>query len=287
MQQTAEISIIVNDQIKMGNLRIPLSVTGVQADLKADPMMMTFPLTIVGLRSQEQTVNVTNTGAAPLTGIDLSVSGTSNADYVVSGDRTVVLAPGASAPFKVAFKPVGAGTRSAILVVNASGLTAPVQVKLEGTGKLLTISCSPDDKNLGMVRMGESAALKVVCRNADSNDIEFVTGFSENQDDWSVDPQTGTLPAGTPTEEGLATLSITFKPTATGPRTTVMSIKTKDGLSIGSINLDGTGLPMPKEKMTEESGCSATGHKTAPTGTLVSLLLVAGTLLLRRRRSAL
>lgn len=287
MQQTGEISIIVNDQIKMGNLRIPLSVTGVQADLKADPMMMTFPLTIVGLRSQEQTVNVTNTGAAPLTGIDLSVSGTANADYVVSGDRTVVLAPGASAPFKVAFKPVGAGTRSAILVVNASGLTAPVQVKLEGTGKLLTISCSPDDKNLGMVRMGESVALKVVCRNSDSNDIEFVTGFSENQDDWSVDPSTGTLPAGTPTEEGLATLNITFKPTATGPRTTVMSIKTKDGLAIGTINLDGTGLPMPKEKPPEESGCSATGHNTAPTGTLVSLLLVAGTLLLRRRRSAL
>lgn len=287
MQQTGEISIIVNDQIKMGNLRIPLSVTGVQADLKADPMMITFPLTIVGLRSQEQTVNVTNTGAAPLTGIDLSVSGSSSADYVVSGDRSVVLAPGASAPFKVAFKPVGAGTRSAILVVNASGLTAPVQVKLEGTGKLLTISCSPDDKNLGMVRMGETASLKVVCRNADSNDIEFVTGFSENQDDWTVDPSTGTLPAGTPTEEGLATLNITFKPTATGPRTTVMSIKTKDGLSIGSVNLDGTGLPMPKEKQAEDTGCSATGHQAAPSGTLIGLLLAAGTLLLRRRRTAL
>ena len=34
MQQSGEISIIVNDQVKMGNLRIPLSVTGVQADLK-------------------------------------------------------------------------------------------------------------------------------------------------------------------------------------------------------------------------------------------------------------
>ena len=101
------------------------------------------------------------------------------------------------------------------------------------------------------------------------------------------DPSTGTLPAGTPTEEGLATLNITFKPTATGPRTTVMSIKTKDGLSIGSVNLDGTGLPMPKEKQAEDTGCSATGHQAAPSGTLIGLLLAAGTLLLRRRRTAL
>jgi len=287
IQQSGEISIVVNDLVKMGNLRIPLSVTGVQADLKVDPMMMTFPLTIIGLRSQEQTVTVTNTGAAKLTGLDLSISGTASSDYVVTGDRTVVLDPGASAPFKVAFKPTGNGTRSAILVVNASGLTSPTQVKLEGTGKLLTISCSPDDKNLGMVRMGESAALKVICRNSDASDIEFQTGFSENQDDWSADPPSGTLPAGTPTEEGLVTLNVTFKPTATGPRTTVMTIKTKDGLAIGSINLDGTGLPMAKEKPSvEETGCSASGRPTTPAGTLIMLLLGAGTLLLHRRRRA-
>ncbi len=285
MQQSGEISIIVNDQVKMGNIRIPLSVTGVQAELKVDPMMMTFPLTIIGLRSQELTLNVTNTGSAPLTGLDLSVSGTASADYVVNGDRTVVLAPGASAPFKVAFKPTGNGTRSAILVVNAAGLMSPVQVKLDGTGKLLTISCSPDDKNLGMVRMGEMAELKVICRNSDASDIDFVTGFSENQDDWSVDPATGKLPAGTPTEEGLVTLAITFKPTATGPRTTVLSIKTKEGLAIGSINLDGTGLPMPKEKPPEMTGCSTSGRATSPAGTLITLLLGAGTLLFRRRRS--
>ena len=286
VQQSGEISMIVNDNVKMGNLRIPLSVTGVQADLKVDPMMITFPLTIIGLRSAEQTVNVTNTGAAPLTGLDLSVSGTASSDYVINGDRSVIIGPGQSAPFKVSFKPTGNGTRSAILVVNAAGLMAPTQVKLEGTGKLLTISCSPDDKNVGMVRMGESTEIKVVCRNSDSADIDFVTGFSENQDDWLVDPAMGTLPAGTPTDEGLVTLNITFKPTAPGPRTTVMTIKTKEGLAVGSINLDGTGLPMLKEKPPEMTGCQASGHGATPAGTLIVMLLGAGTLLLRRRRHA-
>ena len=205
---------------------------------------------------------------------------------MINGDRSVIIGPGQSAPFKVAFKPTGNGTRSAILVVNAAGLMAPTQVKLEGTGKLLTISCSPDDKNVGMVRMGESTEIKVVCRNSDAADIEFVTGFSENQDDWLVDPAMGTLPAGTPTDEGLVTLNITFKPTAPGPRTTVMTIKTKEGLAVGSINLDGTGLPMLKEKPPEETGCQASGHSPTPVGTLMVLLLGAGTLLLRRRRNA-
>lgn len=288
MQQSGEISIIVNDQIKMNNIRIPLSVTGVQADLKADPMMITFPLTIVGLRSQEQTVTVTNIGAAPLTGLDLSVSGTASSDYLVSGDRTVTIPPSGKAEFKVTFKPTGSGPRSAILVVNAAGLMTPTQVKLEGTGKLLTVSCSPDDKNLGMVRIGESVSLKVICRNSDSSDIDFVTGFSDNPDDWSVDPAMDKLPAGTPTEEGLATLNITFKPTVTGPRTTTLTLKTKEGLVIGSITLDGTGLPMPKEKMMEDQGgCQAGGRPSSAAGTLFFALLSAGTLILRRRRAAL
>lgn len=285
-QHTGEISIIVNDQIKFGNLRIPLSVTGVQADMKVDPMTMTFPLTIIGLSSQPQSVIVTNSGAAPLTGLDLSVSGTASSDFAISGDRTVVVPPGGKAEFKVTFKPTGNGTRSATLVVNAAGLTTPTQVKLDGTGKLLTVGCSPDDKNLGLVKVGESVQLKVICRNSDSSDIEFVTGFSENPDDWTVDPSTGTLPAGTPTDEGMVTLNISFAPTVTGPRTTTLTLKTKDGLVIGSINLDGTGLPAPKEKPPEESsGCqmSARSGATSAAGVVLLALSALG-LLVRRRR---
>lgn len=281
-QQTGEISIIVNDQIKMGNLRIPLSVTGVQADLKVDPMTMTFPLTIIGLTSQQQTVTVTNSGTAELTGLDLSVSGTASTDFLVSGDRTVKIPAGGKAEFKVAFKPTGNGTRSAILVVNAAGLTTPTQVKLDGTGKLLTVGCSPDDKNLGLVKVGDTVALKVICRNSDSSDIEFVTGFSENADDWLVDPATGTLPAGTPTDEGMVTLSISFTPTATGPRTTTLTLKTKDGLVIGSINLDGTGIPQPKEKPPEDAGGCAMGGRSVVSPW--ALLLVVGAMIARRRR---
>ena len=66
MQQSGEISIIVNDQIKMNNIRIPLSRRACgRRTSKADPMMITFPLTIAGLRSQEQTATVTQHRRGP------------------------------------------------------------------------------------------------------------------------------------------------------------------------------------------------------------------------------
>src|SRR6185295_1666174 len=68
MQQNGELSILVNDLVKGGNLKIPLAVLGTQAEISVMPMMLSFPLTIIGTTSNPQTVQVTNTGAAPLTG---------------------------------------------------------------------------------------------------------------------------------------------------------------------------------------------------------------------------
>ncbi|MFO0572970.1 MAG: choice-of-anchor D domain-containing protein [Polyangia bacterium] len=287
MVQTAEISIVVNDLVKMGVLRIPLSVTGVQADIQVSPMMMTFPVTIIGSTSAEQTLTVTNSGAAPLTGLTVTPSGTAANEYIVKPDNVPMEIPtGGKATFKVAFKPNGNGTRSAILAVNATGLAQPTQVKAEGTGKLLTITCSPDDKNLGPVAVGNMTTLKVTCRNSDPSVIEYVTGFSENLDDWTVDPATGMLPAASGGDEGVVSLQIVFKPTATGPRTTTLTIKTKDGITIGTINLDGTGTQPPKMPMPMDQGCSYSQRAPlASLGSMLVLLASLGTLIARRRRA--
>jgi hypothetical protein len=284
MQQTGEITIFVNDQVKMGVLRIPLSVTGTQADIAVAPMMMTFPVTIIGTKSMEQTLTVTNSGAAPLTGLNLSIAGTAASDFGFAGNIPMSIDSGMSATFKVYFKPTGNGTRTGIFVVNAAGLATPAQVKLEGTGKLLTISCSPDDKNLGTVAVGSSVPLKIVCRNSDTSMIEYIASFSENLDDWTVDPAMGTIPAGSIADEGLVSLNVTFKPTGTGPRTTTLTIKTKDGIAVGSVNLDGTGLPTPKMRTDEMTGCAYGGTPRSPAPLWLLGLAAACFLVIRRRR---
>ncbi len=284
MQQTGEIAIVVNDQVKMGIIKIPLAVTGVQANIMVQPMMMSFPVTIIGQSSPEQTLMVTNTGAAPLTGLTLSVAGTNSTDFITSGMPPMMVPTGQSATFKVAFRPTGNGTRSGIIVVNAAGLTTPTQVKADGTGKLLTISCTPGDKDLGKVALGNTAMLKVVCTNSDTGAIDYVASFSDNLDDWMVDAPTGNIPAASGADQGLVTLNVTFAPTGTGSRTTTLTIKTKDGIAIGTVNLDGTGLMAPKPKMDDMGGCTYGSRSQVPlAGTLIMLMLV-GTLIVRRRR---
>lgn len=283
-QQVGDIAIVVNDQVKMGLLHIPLAVTGVQANISVSPMMMSFPVTIIGQSSMEQILTVSNTGAAPLTGVTLSVAGTNATDFLTAGMAPMMIPTGQSANFKVTFRPTGNGMRSGIVVVNAAGLTTPTQVKVDGTGKLLTINCTPGDKDLGKVVVGNTASVKVICTNSDTGSIDYVASFSDNLDDWSVDPATGNIPAASGADQGLVTLNVTFMPTSPGSRTTTMTIKTKDGIAIGTINLDGTGQTAPKPKTDDMGGCAYSGRGQAQAAAWLLLLAAVGTLIVRRRR---
>lgn len=287
MQFSGEIAIVVNDQVKMGTLRIPLLVVGTQAEISVNPMMMSFPVTVIGTTSQQQMITVTNTGIAPLTGIDVVMAGTNSTDFVVTTSMLPATVPmGMSFQVPISFRPTAANSRNAIVVVKAAGLMAPTQVKVDGTGKLLTISCSPDDKNFGNVPVGTAKQDKVTCRNSDSSPIDFIAAFSDFPDDWSVDPSNGSLPGSMGGDDGLATLNLDFHPTSTGPRTTTLTIKTKDGITVGTVNIDGNGTTPPKDKMNQDVGCAYTGRTAPSYAGLLMLMLMGGLALLRRRRLA-
>jgi len=289
MLVSGELSILINDQVKMNNLRIPLAVLGTQAEIMVQPMMLSFPQTIIGATSAPQMITVTNTGRAPLAGIDAVAAGTNATDFVIGPMLPATVDSGQSFQVPVSFRPTGSNARNAVIVIKAAGLMAPVQVKVEGSGKLLTISCTPDSKNFGNLPVGQEKKDKVLCRNSDSSGVEFIASFTDFVDDWSVDPVSGTLDGGSPGgDEGLATLTVTFHPTATGPRTTTLNIKTKDGVLIGTINLDATGTAastMKQSKDSQEVGCAYSGHSNPPTAFALALLALSG-LLLRRRRYA-
>jgi MYXO-CTERM domain-containing protein len=158
-----------------------------------------------------------------------------------------------------------------------------VQIATTGTGKLLSITCSPDSKNFGNVPVGDSKVDKITCRNSDSAAIDFVTGFTDFPDDWSIDPTASSISPAMGGDEGVVTLSLTFKPTTTGPRTSTLNIKTKDGILIGTVDLDGNGTTPPKDKTMMNIGCAYSG-RTAPTPLALAMFVLAGGLLLRRRR---
>ena len=289
-QYNGEIAIGINDLVQGGTLRIPLSAVGTQAEISVSPKMLAFPQTTVGLRSMPQVVTVTNTGKAPLTGIDIKIINTNYADF--NADLSAVpmmpLPPGQNFQIPVELRPQTAGAKTAILVINAAGLMAPEQVKLDGSAKQLVLTCSPDEKNFGTVPAGQTKTEKITCRNSDSNDIDFVAAVTDFVDEWQVSPAMGTIPAGQAGEDGLVSLQVTFAPMAQGERTTQLVLRTKEGISLATISLDGKGGVMAKDKTMMSTGCAYGGDASSSRslGSLVALALAAGALLLRRRRVA-
>jgi MYXO-CTERM domain-containing protein len=267
-------------------LKIPLSVTGTQAAVSAQPMMLTFPLTIVGASSMPQMVTITNTGLEPLTGIEIEIVGTNPTDYVAgTGMLPTMVAVGQSFQFPVTFQPMGTDDRNAIVVVKVDGLPAPVQITVDGTGKLLSVTCSPNDIEFGNVPTGMPKTNTIVCRNTDSDPIDFVTSFSDFPMDWTINPAMGTLAGAMGGVEGSQQMTVTFNPTASGARTTTLTIQTKSGINVGTVNLDGTGVTPVAPQTDVGVGCSYSANATPPSALALMLLLLGG-LYLRRRRLA-
>lgn len=288
-QYTGEIAIDINDLTKMGKLRIPMIVAGAQAEVSVAPLSLTFPPTLVGLRSAKQTVTVTNTGKAPLTGLDIKLIGMNYQDYFLdqTGVPMTPVMPGQSFQVGVELRPLKAGSPAAILVVNAAGLMSPYQVMLGGSSRVLGISCTPDEKNFGGVPQGQSKTEKFSCNSSEPMEIDYVASVAEYSDDWTIEPAMGKIAAAGPTgSDALLSLQVTLKPTAVGERGTILTIKSVDGLTLASIALDGRGSPAPKDKMME-SGCSYGGSGSAPMAGLSVLGLALASLLLRRRRQAI
>ncbi len=284
MQQSANIAIQVNDLVDMGTLNIPLSVLGTVAELSVMPTMVTFQTTDVHQTSMPQMITVTNTGQAALTGINVEIIGTNAPDFVA--DQTKIpasVAMGQSIQFPLYFKPTDQNTRTAIMAVTASGVTAPVQVPLTGNGKILSVTCTPDSYDFMNTPIGMAKMTTLECRNYDTDPINYVLSFSDFPNDWSISPAMGTINGMMGQVEGSVVLNLTFNPTASGPRTTNLDIKTSDGIDVGMVSLDGTGTTPVQPKMDMGVGCSY-GGSSAPPHAVFLMLLVLGGLALRRRR---
>ena len=113
------------------------SVIGkLRGPLEADPATGDLGVVALGNTSPTSTMNLKNTGIAPLTISTLAVTGVDAADFTATTTACAgtVLAPGASCAIQLSFSPTATGDRTAGLVVNHTGLNNPFSVPLVGTG---------------------------------------------------------------------------------------------------------------------------------------------------------
>lgn len=123
--------VITGDHAPKIAVQQPAGVNLISYSTKRD-----FGTVTVGKSSVARTFVIRNNGSRHLTGLVLKKYGASRNDFVVGPLDKTSVAPGATARFKVVFKPKGKGLRGAGLAIASNDKTKnPFAVGLTGTGR--------------------------------------------------------------------------------------------------------------------------------------------------------
>jgi len=207
--------------------------------ITVSPTSLTWPKTQVGVTGATKSVTVKNTGGSAVSITSITVNG----DYALVAVAPKAacgstLAAGASCTVKVSFTPTQGGTRTGTLSINDNAPGSPQTVSLTGTGVALAVS--PTALNYGSVSVGTtSSSLTATITNNSSSSVT-ITGITEtgNKSDFPITNNTcgSSLGGGSS-----CTVSIAFKPTATGIRSANLKIASNGGGSPQSVLLEGIG----------------------------------------------
>ena len=219
-----------------------------QASATLNPSLLDFGNVVVGGNSNQQTVNLTNSGNATLTISAINISGGAAADYTQTNNCTS-LAAGANCTITVMVNPSALGSRPASLNVSSNDPTSPDSVTLAANGVNAT-SVSPSSINFGNQNINKTSPPQTVTfRNTSGQTITFGTIALATGTQFAV-TVTGTGAcgtAGTTLASGLScTVTVTFRPTSasssTGDKTDTLSFPyTGASGSPLTVALSGTG----------------------------------------------
>ena len=234
---TRSATLSVTDNATASPQQVPLSGIGTTA--KLSPTSLSFGTVAIGVISAAKTVTLTNLATTSLTITAIAISGTNAADFAQTHTCGSSLAAGASCTISVTFKPTASGTRSAALSVTDNAAGSPQQVPLSGIGT--TAKLSPTSLSFGTVAIGVTSAAKTVTLTNVGTTTLTISGIAitgTNAGDFSQTHTCGSsLAAGTS-----CTISVTFKPSATGARSATLAVSDNAAGSPQKATLSGTGI---------------------------------------------
>jgi Abnormal spindle-like microcephaly-assoc'd, ASPM-SPD-2-Hydin len=211
--------------------------------LTLNPTSISFGSVIVGQTSPVLLTTLTNTGNAPLTITNDSISA---GDFNWGGKGTCnygTLAPGASCLYSAKFTPTATGTRTATITIYSTASNSTVTLPLSGIGTTATVptlAVSPATLALGSVIVGTSGTASGTLTAAGSS--VTVSAVSSNSSAFSVGGLSlpVTIPAG-----NSAAFTVTFTPQTTGAVTAALTFTSNAQSSTTVETLTGTGAAAP------------------------------------------
>jgi Right handed beta helix region/Abnormal spindle-like microcephaly-assoc'd, ASPM-SPD-2-Hydin/Disaggregatase related len=214
---------------------VDLGAYELQATVQASfsPTSLPFPNQFLNTTSSAQAVTLSSTGSTCLNVAGLPVTG----DFAQSNTCGAHLPAGQSCVVDVTFTPTAAGTRTGTLTLTGNQSGDAPSVTLSGNAVVATASLAPSSLNFGsqLVNMS-SAAQAVTLSNTGSGPLQIYSiGISG---DFS---QSNTCPASLGAGSSCV-IQVTFRPTATGPRSGSLSISSNSVPAAPAVSLSGTGV---------------------------------------------
>jgi hypothetical protein len=264
---------------------VPLSGTGLSPTLVITPQSQTldFGSVNVGSTSNLQQVTLANTGTGNLVISAVTVVGANPGDFAFSlaSQLPITVPPQGNTIVNVSFTPSKAGVRTASLAITNNAAGSPHLVNLTGTGMGPDVVLDPTSVDFGIVVLNVNSSVKTVTVKNTGNGSLLITAFAitgTNATDFIMSAPSvplSVLPNAT------ATVSLIFRPRATGYRTASLTVTSNAPGSPHSATLTGTGrdavnhLVMPPVTVGNNMETLATVGLTSPASTSVPVTVTS------------
>ena len=206
------------------------------------PTNLNFGSLVIGTESGSKTITLSNNGGAALAISSIDVTGTNSSDFNQTNNCGTSVAAGTSCTIDVTFTPAASGMRSASVTITDNAANSPQSVSLTGTGAAGTTlaTLSPTSLTFSSQVVGSSSTTQAITLTNGGNAPLSVTSIAvtgANSADFTQTDTCGSSVAAS----GSCTISVTFKPSATGTRSASVTVTDNAANSPQTEPLTGSG----------------------------------------------
>jgi Beta-propeller repeat/Abnormal spindle-like microcephaly-assoc'd, ASPM-SPD-2-Hydin len=229
-------TLTITDTASNSPQSVSLSGSGVTPTLSLSTTSIYFGTTVVGTSSSANTVTLSNTGSVPVTILSIQ---TTTTDYQQTNNCGTSLNAGSSCVVNIVFRPTTFNARPGSLVITDNAAGSPQNVSFTGTGTIAQMS-GGWSVTFGNTAVGTTAMQSFTITDVGTVPLNVgtISIGGSNAADFS---QTNNC-AATIAPKGFCTVTVTFTPSATGPRITFMTIPEDGGGVAFGLRLSGNGV---------------------------------------------
>lgn len=240
------------------------------------PTSLAFGNVVTGTTSAAQTLTLSNTGGAALTGITLTLNPTTARYARTGGTCTAALAAGASCTINVVFAPTAIGSQPATLAVTGSVAVTGSPVALTGTGVAPQpiVAITPTSLAFGSVVSGSTSPSKTLTLSNTGNAAFTGAALAFSSPRYSrPGGNAGGTCGATLAAAATCTINVVFTPNAVSatPVNATLTVTGNVAVTGSPVSLSGTGIAPGTASVTPNPlliTIAAGGNPRSNTGTV-------------------